>query len=82
VLVGSDNGLLRQVVERTGGGLAYRGALELGAVLRLLDEDRVLADGLGRQGARARDEEHLWPGVLDRVEAVLAEAAARPRSAA
>jgi glycosyltransferase involved in cell wall biosynthesis len=74
VLADARSAVMRGVLERTGGGLGYRGSAELGAVLALLAREPGLADALGRQGARALAAEHGWPGVLERCERLFAQA--------
>ena len=69
--------VLEGQVRRANGGLHYRTAREFVAALNFLlthESDRAR---LGRQGRDYVDREYRWPTVLQRVDALLAEVAAR-----
>lgn len=73
--------VLRGQAVRSGGAIPYRGFAELEAAIDLLVADPALGDALGQAGRRYVEERYGWDVVLDRYEAVLEEAAARPRPA-
>ncbi|HXH25213.1 MAG TPA: glycosyltransferase family 4 protein [Vicinamibacterales bacterium] len=69
--------VLQGQVRRAGGGLYYRSAAEFVDALDWLLTRADLRDALGRQGRAYVDREYRWPTVVERVERLLAEVAAR-----
>ena len=64
-------------VRRANGGLTYRSAAEFREALEYLVTQREARAALGRQGLAFVEREYRWPIVLERVERLLAEVAAR-----
>jgi glycosyltransferase involved in cell wall biosynthesis len=69
-------------VRRANGGLFYRSQEEFAEALRYLDAHPDVSAAFGRQGLAYVEREYRWQTVVDRLEALLAEVAARrsPRS--
>ena len=71
LLVDARSEVMRRLVARVGGGLAFRGYDELAACLELLEAEPTLAEAMGQAGRRAVADEHAWTAVLPRWEELL-----------
>ena len=71
-VVQGANDVLTGQVERSGGGLPYRGYAEFEAAVELLLGDATLANQLGQAGARYVQDNYAWDPVLDRYEDLMA----------
>jgi glycosyltransferase involved in cell wall biosynthesis len=78
-LVNADCGVLQGQVRRANGGLHYSSPDEFSAALTWLLTNPDAARAMGQQGRAYVTREYRWPIVVERVEALLAEVAARVR---
>ena len=76
-LVNAECGVLQGQVRRANGGLHYSSPEEFSAALTWLLTHADSARAMGRQGLAYVAREYRWPIVVERVEALLAEVAAR-----
>ncbi len=76
-LVNAQCSVLQGQVRRANGGLFYRSAREFVEALQALLDRPGLRAALGRQGLTYVDQEYRWPTVMQRVETLLTEVAAR-----
>ena len=76
-LVNADCGVLQGQVRRANGGLHYSSSEEFSAALTWLLTNADAARAMGRQGLAYVAREYRWPIVVERVEGLLAEVAAR-----
>ncbi len=74
-LVNGHNPVLAGHARRSGAAIAYRDFAELEAGVELLAADAELRGAMGTAGRRYVDAHYRWPALLDRYEAMLAEAA-------
>jgi len=71
-LVNARCRVLKGQVLRADGGLYYADAEEFSECLRLIVDQPALAAQLGAQGRAYVDREYRWPGVMEKIERVLA----------
>jgi glycosyltransferase involved in cell wall biosynthesis len=74
VLANGASPVLRGQVLRSGGGIAYRGAAELGLAAADLISDPDVAAALGRAGQRYVAASYRWEAVHQRLSRLIAEA--------
>jgi len=79
VVAFGGNEVLRGHVERSGGGLLFETAAELGAAAELLASDPGARDALGAAGRRHVESQLTWPLVIERWERALQRTAAAGR---
>jgi len=60
-------------VQRSKGGLAYRGFWELAGAVQWLHQNPHLATRMGHNGKRYVEQNFTWPVILDRFEAAVTE---------
>ena len=63
--------------QRAGGGLAYRGASELGEIVGMLVDDPALGDRLGASGRGFVERTYTWPRIVETYQDLFAEVRAR-----
>lgn len=74
-LVNARSPVLRGQVERSGGGLAFTGALELAEMVRQLVASPGVADRMGASGRAYVRANYSWDGVVERLCRLLAAGA-------
>jgi glycosyltransferase involved in cell wall biosynthesis len=67
-LVQGASPVLRGQTIRASGGIPYEGFAEFEQAVLMLDEDRTMADELGRLGREYVLQNYQWPVVIDAVE--------------
>jgi glycosyltransferase involved in cell wall biosynthesis len=78
VLVNGRCAVLREQVNRSGGGLAYHGFAELETMIEELLVDPGAVSRMGTWGRSYLEQNYTWDRVLDRYEAQLHLALSRP----
>ena len=68
VLVRDECAVLRGQVNRSGGGLCFRGKAEFDVMLDALANDLSLGESLGRRGSRYVETHYRWEKILDGYE--------------